>query len=119
VGAVVLGDCSIDGVTDSKKLSKSKREVLAEQINSQAAAVSLGWVSATELDSIGLSRALNLACVRAVKGIAVPYHEIIIDGTINMLKGTAKGEHVTLLKKADLLIPEVSAASIVAKVARD
>lgn len=119
VGAVVLGDCSIDGLTDSKKLSKAKREILAKQINNEAKAVSLGWVSAQELDSIGMSEALKLACIRAVDGIKTSYHEIIIDGTINMLAGTTKGEHVTLLKKADLLIPEVSAASIVAKVARD
>jgi ribonuclease HII len=119
VGAVVLGDCSIVGLTDSKKLSKAKRELLSALIQTEAAAVSLGWVSSQELDDIGMSEALNLACIRAVQEIKIPYHEIIIDGTINMLKNTNKGKYVTLLKKADLLIPEVSAASIVAKVARD
>lgn len=119
VGAVVLGGAEIVGLTDSKKLSKKQREVLAPQILTNAAAVALGWVSAEELDEVGMSEALRLATRRAVKQIAVPYHEIIIDGTINLLAGTPLEKYVTTLPKADLLVPSVSAASIVAKVARD
>lgn len=119
VGAVVLGDTAIDGLTDSKKLTAKRREVLAKQIHEHAAAVGLGWVHADELDAIGLGPALRLATIRAVKEISVPYHQIILDGTINFLKETAKGPYVTTMPKADLLIPAVSAASIVAKVARD
>lgn len=118
VGAVVLGDKAIDGITDSKKLSKRKREALAAEINSSAS-VGLGWVAARELDEIGLSHALRAATKRAVEQIRVPYHEIIIDGTSNFLADTSKGAFVTTMKKADLLIPAVGAASIVAKVARD
>ena len=58
-------------------------------------------------------------CREAVKQIHVPFHEIIIDGTINFLRDTQLSSHVQVLTKADLLVPEVSAASIVAKVARD
>ncbi len=119
VGAVVLGDAKIEGLTDSKMLSKSKREIVSKQILEQAAACGLGWVEASEIDSIGLSAALTLATKRAIEQITVPYHEIIIDGTINFLKNTGKGSYVTTLKKADLLIGAVSAASIIAKVARD
>ncbi len=119
VGAVVLGGAEIVGLTDSKKLSKKQREVLAPQILANAAAVALGWVSASELDEVGMSEALRLATRRAVQQVTSPYHEIIIDGTINLLAGTALERHVTTLPKADLLIPSVSAASIVAKVARD
>lgn len=119
VGAVVLGNTIIDGLTDSKKLSKKHREQLSILIHSQASAVGLGWVGADEIDEIGLSQALVLATKRAVEQVTTPYHEIIIDGTVNFLAGTTKGRYVTTMKKADLLIPSVSAASIVAKVARD
>jgi len=121
VGAVVLGR-EIDSLTDSKKLSAKRRIELAAEIREKASAVGLGWVHADEIDRVGLSKALQLACQRAIAEVdtlGVAYHEIIIDGTINLLKDTSKGSYVTTLAKADLLIPSVSAASIVAKVARD
>lgn len=119
VGAVVLGEAVIEGLTDSKKLTKKKREVLNEVIREKASGFGLGWVDASEIDEIGLAAALRLATIRAVEQVGAPYHEIIIDGTINFLKETSKGCYVTTLPKADLLIPSVSAASIIAKVARD
>lgn len=119
VGAVVLGGEIIEGLTDSKKLSKKQRERLDIEIRGKAAAISLGWVDASKIDEIGLSQSLVLATKRAVEQINIPYSEIIIDGTVNLLKGTKKEQYVTTIKKADLLIPCVSAASIVAKVARD
>lgn len=122
MGAVVLG-AQIDGLTDSKKLSAKRRTELAAEIHAKALGVGLGWVGATEIDTLGLGSALELACQRAVEALELvypgAYSEIIIDGTINFLKNTGKGAYVTTMKKADLLIPSVSAASIVAKVARD
>ena len=119
VGAVVLGGVNIDGLTDSKKLTRKQRELLDIEIRQKALAVGLGWVDANLIDEIGLSKALVLATKQAMEQINVPYHEIIIDGLVNFLKDTNKGQYVTTMKKADLLVPCVSAASIIAKVARD
>ena len=57
VGAVVLGGAQIDGLTDSKKLTKKQREALDIEIRGRAAGCGLGWVSAAEIDDIGLSMA--------------------------------------------------------------
>ncbi len=126
VGAVILGGVEIDGLDDSKKLTKKRREALDMVIREQAAAWALGWVSAGELDDIGMSQALRLATRRAVKQIQaqcrekkLAFDEIVIDGTVNFLADTALGRYVTVMAKADGLIPSVSAASIIAKVARD
>ena len=126
VGAVILGGVEIEGLDDSKKLTKKRREALDEVIREQAAAWALGWVSAGELDEVGMSQALRLATRRAVKQIQsrckennLAFDEIIIDGTVNFLADTALERYVTVMAKADGLIPSVSAASIIAKVARD
>lgn len=55
-----------DSLTDSKKLTKSRREELAPQIKKLSFATGLGWVSAKELDEIGLAAALRTAARRAV-----------------------------------------------------
>jgi len=115
VGAVLLGGETIDGLTDSKLLSKKERVRLDAEIRQRAQAIGLGWVGARQIDQIGLSEALKLASRRALAHIHHDYKEIIIDGTIRLIDSPK----VTLMKKADLLVPSVSAASIVAKVARD
>lgn len=109
-------------LTDSKKLTDKKRQKLNAIILREAAATGLGWVPAAVLDRRGLSASLKLATRRAVKQVLthkIPFSEIIIDGTNNFLVDTPLADRVTVLKKADLLVKEVSAASIIAKVARD
>ena len=130
-GPLVIGACIlpenraenpwIEELNDSKKLSEKKREQLYVVIKEKATSAT-GWVTSKELDEIGMSEALKLATRRAVEKIQkekVPFNEIIIDGISNFLKGTTLEKYVATMKKADFLIKEVSAASIVAKVERD
>lgn len=114
-GAVLLGD-PIAGLADSKKLSKARRAKLDAEIRLHAIAFGLGWVTPQEVDDIGLTEAVRLAMQRAVAEITVAYDEIIIDGNYNYLSADPRS---TCLIKADDSIPAVSAASIIAKVARD
>lgn len=114
VGAVILQN-NIEDLADSKILSKVQRQYLALQIHQHATAVSTGWVEPSEVDALGLTAATQLAIVRAIESIH-QYDEIIIDGSINFLPLNAKARS---LIKADSLVPAVSAASIIAKVARD
>lgn len=114
-GAVIL-DETIPNLEDSKVLSRRQREKLTAAITMQAVAVGLGWVSPTEVDELGLTAAVALAMRRALQQIAVRYDEIIIDGNFNFLPENPK---VRTIIKADAKVPAVSAASILAKVARD
>lgn len=115
VGAAAIEPSAVEGLNDSKLLSKKKRELFAGLIRQHAAWVGIGWVSAKKIDEIGMSAALKLAAERAVIGAPKIVKEIIIDGTIRLVEAP----NVSTLKKADQLIPAVSAASIIAKVARD
>ena len=119
-GAVILKQ-PIKGLRDSKKLSRAQREGLAVEIEREAMAIGLGWVDPATIDAIGLTAAVRLAMERAVAQIAVAYDEVIIDGAYNFLAHLQRrtGPKISTLIKADDLIPAVSAASIMAKVARD
>ncbi len=129
LAAVILPDKVVESrpewyenLRDSKKLSVKKREKLAEIILAEAI-VGLGCVMAGEIDRLGMTRALELGARRAVRNLkektGASFSEIIIDGTMNFLTGTSLEKYVTTVVKGDDLIKEVSAASIVAKQARD
>lgn len=114
-GAVVLVE-PIEGLADSKVLSKKRRVALDKQIRAYAAGYGLGWVWPAEIDEHGLTWAVRTAMERAVAEVSAAYDEIIIDGNYNYLASDPRARAVI---KADALLPVVSAASILAKVARD
>lgn len=114
----------VTGLRDSKKLSRKQREYLDRQIRSHVKAIGVGWVTPGEVDSLGLTKSVQVAMLRAMKELhatSTLYDQIIIDGNLNFFKnveGLATGDIETIVK-ADDIVPAVSAASIVAKVARD
>lgn len=121
-------DCPPKGgatvLRDSKKLSKKQREFLMTQIQSQAKAYGVGWVTPSEIDKLGLTKSVQLAMLRAMKKLhetTTEYDEIIIDGNVNFF-ASVKGlstHNILAIVRADDTVPAVSAASILAKVARD
>ncbi len=116
VAAAVVLDKRINMLRDSKLLSRAQRENIAKRIKQKALGYGIGWVSVEEINTIGLTKANQLAIRRALEQITCDYDQIIIDGSINYLKDNPKA--VTLIK-ADQKVKCVSAASIIAKVTRD
>ena len=115
--AVILPyDHQIVGITDSKKLSPRKRELLAEQIKQEALCWSLGVASVTEIDKFNIREATLLAMSRAIKKLSLKPDFVKIDGN-SLPKLT--GYHLEAVIKGDLTVEVIGAASIVAKVARD
>lgn len=115
VAAVVL-ERRIRGLKDSKLLSKKERERLSLIIHERAVSIGIAWIQPADVDRLGLTAATKLAAEQAVAQITCKYEEIIIDGNFNYLKGNPKAKARI---KADMTVAAVSAASIVAKVARD
>ena len=115
-GAVVLGEnCRIDGLRDSKRLSPRRREALAEEIKQRAFAWGLGEASVEEIDRLNILRASHLAMQRAVAAMDVEPDIILVDG--HLLPDFAVPALAVV--KGDGRIREISAGSILAKVARD
>jgi ribonuclease HII len=119
VAGAVLLERPIAGLKDSKLLSKKRRESLVLDIELEATAYGLGWVTPEEVDTLGITTAVKRAMERAFAAVCeqvATFDEVIIDGNINYLPNEPKAHE---LIKADMTIPAVSAASILAKVARD
>jgi ribonuclease HII len=122
VAAAVVLKQPIPGLKDSKKLNKSHREQLAKTIENKALAIGLGWVWPETIDRGGLTQAVRSAMETAIQAITIHYDEVIIDGNINYLNhltGPSYYGKIRAVVKADDSVQAVSAASIIAKVARD
>lgn len=133
-GAVILGpDYGRIGLADSKSISEKKRERLAPEIQSTSLAWGLGWASVDEIDTHDILRATFIAMARAVEsclqmldlrqeGKVVAQLLVQVDG--NRSPGDFKGPWTwpyatETIVKGDQKIPAISAASILAKTARD
>lgn len=115
--AVVLPETyDLPGLTDSKKLSEKKRDDLASRIKAQALAWSIASADTEEIAELNILHAAMLAMRRAVAGLALVPDKILIDGNRVPPDLPAPAEAVV---KGDSKIIEISAASVLAKTARD
>jgi ribonuclease HII len=117
VSAAVLLDPNrpIHELKDSKMLTARKREALAEIIRARALSYALGWASVAEVDQYNVLRASHLAMQRAFAGLSITPRMVLVDGN----KTPAFDVPCVAVVQGDKRIPQISAASILAKVARD
>ena len=114
--AVILSPrVPIEGLADSKKLTAKRRDALFDVIQRDALSWAIASASVEEIDAINILQASLLAMRRAVDGLATQPHEFLVDGlfcpTVSM--------PARAIVKGDSKEPAISAASILAKVARD
>ena len=107
-------DDTIEGVTDSKKLSAKKRSELAELIKSKALTFNIAEISNDEIDSINILQAVKKCMTNAVEGLKIKPDITLVDG--NNIHLGIDAEYVV---KGDLKSYTIGCASIVAKVYRD
>nr|WP_136251632.1 ribonuclease HII [Ningiella ruwaisensis] len=105
----------IEGLRDSKKLSAQKREYFNEQIQQYAISWAIGRACVEEIDSLNILQATMLAMTRAVQALHIQPDEVIVDGN-RCPDWSYKSQAII---KGDDLYPQIAAASIIAKVARD
>jgi len=114
--AVILNTAvTITGLTDSKLLSAKKREALAVEIKEKAVAWNIATASLAEIIEFNVLGATLRAMTRAVEGLQVQPELVLVDGN----QAPALSIPVITIVQGDLTVPAISAASIIAKVARD
>ncbi|HAT1884263.1 TPA: ribonuclease HII [Legionella pneumophila] len=115
VTAAVILSKPIDGLADSKKLSPKQRSLLAIKIKEEALAFAYGRAEVEEIDQLNIHHATLLAMRRAVEALPIQPDNVLVDGAFTpQLNIPCKA-----IVQGDSLIPEISAASILAKVLRD
>ncbi|MSQ56038.1 MAG: ribonuclease HII [Limnohabitans sp.] len=114
--AVILDDQNpIKGLADSKKLTAKQRDLLFDEIRAKAVCCSVAQASVEEIDSLNILQATMLAMQRAVAGLQLKPHRVLVDGNrLPVLDVLAEA-----IVKGDSKVPAISAASILAKVERD
>ena len=117
VAAAVILDPNnpIEGLRDSKKLSEKKREYLYAQIIEKAKAYCIAEASVEEIDDINILQASLLAMKRSVEGLSITPEHVLVDGN-KLPKLSMSAEAIV---QGDQTVPEIQAASILAKVTRD
>jgi ribonuclease HII len=100
---------------DSKALSATRRLKAAAIIRGKAIAWGIGWASHEEIDAVNIHKATLLAMARAVEALAVTPDQLLVDG----LFCPSCGIPGRAIVKGDATVPEIMAASILAKTARD
>lgn len=114
--AVILpADFPDDGVTDSKKLTPTKRDRLFEVIYKRAVAVGVGVADHVEIDTLNILQASRLSMVRAVENLKIQPDYLLIDGIFTLSCSIPQ----LAIVKGDSLSISIAAASIIAKVTRD
>ncbi len=117
VAAAVILDATkpIEGLADSKVLSATRREELAQLIRERSLCWALGRAEVEEIDRLNILRASLLAMKRAVEALSLPPELVLVDGN----HAPELGYPVQTIVRGDATVPAISAASILAKVARD
>jgi ribonuclease HII len=105
----------IEGLSDSKKLSEKKRNVLTHIIKTNSMAWAIAYASVEEIDQLNILQASLLAMKRAVESLPFTPDKVLVDGSHSPRLDLT----VHAIVKGDSLVPEISAASILAKTARD
>ena len=115
--AAVILDPSrpIEGLADSKKLSEKKRDLLAPIIRERALAWAVAFSEVDEIDELNILQATLLAMRRAVLALPIQPHQVLVDG----LYCPQTGIPSEAIVKGDSKVAAISAASILAKTARD
>ena len=114
--AVILDPTQmIEGLADSKKLSEKQREQLEIEIKARSLAWAIAYANAEEVDRLNILQATMLAMQRAIAGLAIRPTRALIDG--NRCPRLEIDSHAII--RGDATVPEISAASILAKTARD
>ena len=114
--AVILDDLQpIRGLADSKALTALRRERLHDEIRARALCCSVAQASAEEIDRLNILQATMLAMRRAVEGLRLRPHRVVVDGN----RAPALPMPTQAVVKGDARVAVVSAASILAKVTRD